>query len=218
VTDSRPALLCFDGSEDACRAMGDAGGLLAPRPAIVLTVWQSARHLTALDPMGDAVGRLSGIYAELDAVVLQAARDVVQLGAQLAWEAGFQPRRRAECGSAWQTIVAIGAEEDAAVIVVGARGLSRVAAVLGSVSTRITDHADAAQPARPRRARTPLRPGGPRPAHVRRRPACIAGAAGHVGAAPPRRAADHRPRCGRRARAGGVITPTQTTRRSSWHQ
>lgn len=142
MTDSRPALLCFDGSEDACRAIGDAGGLLAPRPAVVLTVWETARRLTPLDPMGDAVGRVSGIYADLDAAGLQAARDVVQRGAQLAQEAGFQPRTRVECGSVWQTIVAIGAEEDAAVIVIGARGLSRVAAVLGSVSTRVTDHAD----------------------------------------------------------------------------
>jgi hypothetical protein len=78
MTDSRPALLCFDGSEDACRAIGDAGGLLAPRPAVVLTVWETARRLTALDPMGDAVGRESGIYADLDAAGLQAARDVVQ--------------------------------------------------------------------------------------------------------------------------------------------
>lgn len=187
MTDSRPALLCFDGSEDACRAIGDAGGLLAPRPAVVLTVWETARRLTPLDPMGDAVGRVSGIYADLDAAGLQAARDVVQRGAQLAQEAGFQPRTRVECGSVWQTIVAIGAEEDAAVIVIGARGLSRVAAVLGSVSTRITDHADAAQPARPRRARTSLRPGGPRPAHVRRRRACIAGAAGHIGGTPAAR-------------------------------
>jgi hypothetical protein len=64
MTDSRPALLRFDGSEDACRAIGDAGGLLAPRPAVVLTVWETARRLTALDPMGDAVGRESGIYAD----------------------------------------------------------------------------------------------------------------------------------------------------------
>jgi len=76
---------------------------------------------------------------------------------------------------------------------------------------RMSRRGIAAQPARPRRARAPLRPGGPRPAHVRRRPACIAGAAGHVGATPAPRAAGHRPRCGGRARVGGVITPTQTT-------
>jgi nucleotide-binding universal stress UspA family protein len=107
----------------------------------VLTAWEVARHLTALNPMSDAVGRLSGIYIELDAAGLQVASDVVQRGAQLAQEAGVQPRTRVECGSVWQTIAAIGAEKDAAVLVVGARGRSRAATVLGSVSARVTGHA-----------------------------------------------------------------------------
>ena len=141
MTDSRPALLCFCGSNDARRAIGDAADLLAPRPAVVLTVWEAARDLTALDPVGDAVGRLSGIYAELDTAGLQAARDLAQRGAQLARQAGFEARTRVECGSVWQTIAAIAAEEDAAVVVVGARGRSRTAAVLGRVSARVSRHA-----------------------------------------------------------------------------
>jgi nucleotide-binding universal stress UspA family protein len=141
MTASLPVLLCFDGSEDARRAIDDAGRLLAPRTAVVLTVWEAARDLTALDPVGDTVGRLSGIYAELDAAGLQAARDAADHGAQLAREAGFEPRTRVACGSVWRTIVAIAAEEDAAVIVVGARGLSRAASVLGSVSARVSRHA-----------------------------------------------------------------------------
>ena len=115
MTSSPPVLLCFDGSGGALRAIQDAGRLLGPRTAVVLTVWEAARDLTTLDPVGDVVGRLSGIYAELDAAGLQAARDVAQRGAQLA--------------------------EDAAVIVVGARGLSGAAAVLGSVSARVSRRA-----------------------------------------------------------------------------
>lgn len=141
MTRSGPVLLCFDGSEDARRAIGDAGRLLAPRHAVVLTVWEAARDLTALDPVGDAVGRLSGIYAELDKAGLQAAREVADRGAQLARDAGFEPRSRVECGPVWRTIVAIAGDEDAAVIVVGARGLSRAATVLGSVSARVSRHA-----------------------------------------------------------------------------
>jgi nucleotide-binding universal stress UspA family protein len=141
MTVPRPALLCFDGSPDARRAIDEAGLLLAPRPAIVLTVWEAARDLTKLDPVGDAVGRLSGIYAELDEIGLQAARDMVQHGAQLARDAGFEPRTRVECGPVWRTLVSIAADEDAAVIVVGARGLSRTAAVLGSVSARVSRQA-----------------------------------------------------------------------------
>jgi nucleotide-binding universal stress UspA family protein len=107
----------------------------------VLTVWEAARNLTALDPIGDAVGRLSGVYAELDELVLQAARDTAQRGVQLARDAGFEPRTRVSCGSVWRTIAVVAREEDAAVIVVGARGLSRAAAALGSVSARVSRHA-----------------------------------------------------------------------------
>ena len=41
----------------------------------------------------------------------------------------------------WRTIVVVAAQEEAAVIVVGARGLSGPAAVLGSVSARVSRHA-----------------------------------------------------------------------------
>jgi nucleotide-binding universal stress UspA family protein len=141
VTRSGPVVLCFDGSEDARRAIEEAGRLLAPRPAVVLTVWEAARDLTVLDPVGDAVGRLTGIYAELDEAGLQTARDVAQHGAQLARDAGFEPRARVECGPVWRTIVAAAGDEDAATIVLGARGLSRAAAALGSVSARVSRHA-----------------------------------------------------------------------------
>ena len=33
-----PVLLCFDGSDDAATAIAQAAELLAPRPAVVLTV------------------------------------------------------------------------------------------------------------------------------------------------------------------------------------
>ncbi|MGZ8633717.1 MAG: universal stress protein [Solirubrobacteraceae bacterium] len=141
MTTSPAVLLCFDGSEGALRAIQDAGRLLGPRTAVVLTVWEAARDLTTLDPVGDAVGRLSGIYAELDAAGLQAARDVAQRGAALARDAGFEPRTRVECGAVWRTIVVVATQEDAAVIVIGARGLSGPAAVLGSVSARVSHHA-----------------------------------------------------------------------------
>jgi nucleotide-binding universal stress UspA family protein len=46
-----------------------------------------------------------------------------------------------ECGPVWQTIIAVAEQEDVAVIVVGARGLSAAPAALGSVSARISRHA-----------------------------------------------------------------------------
>jgi nucleotide-binding universal stress UspA family protein len=80
-------------------------------------------------------------HAELDEVGLQASRDVAERGARFARDAGFESRTRVECGPVWRTIAAIAADEDAAAIGVGARGLSRAAAVLGSVSARVSRHA-----------------------------------------------------------------------------
>lgn len=35
-----PALICFDGSDDAAAAIAMAGEMLAPRTGLVLTVWE----------------------------------------------------------------------------------------------------------------------------------------------------------------------------------
>jgi hypothetical protein len=40
-----PLLICYDGSEDAKHAIESAGGLMADRPALVVTVWQPTPSL-----------------------------------------------------------------------------------------------------------------------------------------------------------------------------
>jgi nucleotide-binding universal stress UspA family protein len=144
MSDERPLLLCFDGSEHARRAVRGAAALLGPRPAVVLSVWERGRDLTPLDPLGDAVGRLSGLYAELDEAGAEVAGEVARDGARLAANLILDARPRVECGPVAETIVRVAEEEDAAVIVLGARGLSGAAAILGSVSRRVAR--DAARP------------------------------------------------------------------------
>jgi nucleotide-binding universal stress UspA family protein len=141
MSDQGPVLLCFDGSEDAERAIHGASALLGPRPAVVLAVWERARDLTPLDPVGDAVGRLSGLYAELDEAGIEAAGEVAREGAELAGKLLLDARPRVECGPVPETIVRVAEEENAAVIVLGARGLSGMEAALGSVSRRVARHA-----------------------------------------------------------------------------
>ena len=58
---SRPVLLCFDGSSGAERAIAEAGALLAPRAAVVLTVWEPVAVWEPYDP----VGLVSGAVARL---------------------------------------------------------------------------------------------------------------------------------------------------------
>jgi hypothetical protein len=51
--DSReaPALLCFDRSDDDAAATAKAGEFLAPRSAVVLTVWEPVRVWEPWDPV-----------------------------------------------------------------------------------------------------------------------------------------------------------------------
>ena len=141
MTSARPILLCFDGSDHARRAVREAAELLGPRPAVVLSVWERARDLSSLDPLGDLVGRVSEIYAQLDDAGLDVARRQAEEGVRLATELNFEARPRVECGPVWQTIVRVADEEDAAAIALGARGRSGPGAMLGSVSARVARHA-----------------------------------------------------------------------------
>jgi hypothetical protein len=38
---TRPVLFCFDGSDGSLSALRDSGALLAPRAAVVLSVWEA---------------------------------------------------------------------------------------------------------------------------------------------------------------------------------
>lgn len=134
------ALLCYDGSAAARLAIERAAAIVVERAAVVLAVWTPAAALTPLDPLGDAVGELSGIYAELDAAGARAAEERAAEGAGRARNAGFDAQPRAEQGRAWSTIVEVADELEATVVVLGARSHSTAGALLGSVSERVVRH------------------------------------------------------------------------------
>ena len=141
MSDDRPVLLCFDGSADAGRAIGAAAALLGVRPAVVLTVWEPMRDLTPLNPIGDAVGRLSGLYADMDEAGLELARETAAAGTELAAGHGFAARPWVRCGAAAATIERVADELDAIAVVLGARGRAATTTMLGSVSARVCRHA-----------------------------------------------------------------------------
>jgi hypothetical protein len=106
--DSRraPALLCFDGSDDAA-AIAKAGEFLAPRSAVVLTVWEPVRVWEAWDPVtivSAPLGRLVANELDLDQIVADVARDKAEHGTQLARASGFDATSRVACGKAWEAI------------------------------------------------------------------------------------------------------------------
>jgi nucleotide-binding universal stress UspA family protein len=138
-----PLLICYDGSEDAKHAIGTAGGLFGARRALVLTVWQPTAGLGgfawsgAMAPMVD--------FVELDRAATEDAGRVASEGVRLAKDAGLHAEAAAveATEAVWRTIVEVADSHDAAVIVVGSRGLTGVrSALLGSVSGAVVHHAE----------------------------------------------------------------------------
>ena len=153
-----PALLCYDGSDPARRAIERAGTLLGGGRAIVLTVWESlgSAVLRHASPLPGELGREARAIAEdvideIDRASSEQAQATATEGAGIAATAGFDARpeaRRALARAAerdevtiWRAIIDVADEEDARVVVLGSRGRSRVkSAVLGSVSYGVVHH------------------------------------------------------------------------------
>jgi nucleotide-binding universal stress UspA family protein len=141
---SGPVLFCFDGSAGSRAALATAAEQLAPRDAVVLTVWESvAMRLMA----GGLNTGLGGNYiadeGELDTREEATARQAADEGARAGQGRGWEAKARTERAevAVWQTIIQAADEIDASVIVCGARGLNLVKrAILGSVSEAVLHH------------------------------------------------------------------------------
>jgi nucleotide-binding universal stress UspA family protein len=163
-----PILLCYDGSAEAQRAIDVAAELLGPRRAVVLDVWPLLTPDESLDVVS------AGVPADLFAETNEAdALERAKLGAERARQAGFAAEPRATpAGPIGEEILRVADEIDAAVVVLGSRGLHGLEELFaGSVSRHVVGHArrpvlvvppaeatPAAPTARGGRRRAPRRP------------------------------------------------------------
>src|SRR3954469_504465 len=87
-TPDGPLLLCYDGSEDAKRAIERAGALFADRRALVLTVWQPTAVLSSFAWLGATASEVD--FFELDRAAAEAGGRTADEGVRLALQAGLK--------------------------------------------------------------------------------------------------------------------------------
>jgi nucleotide-binding universal stress UspA family protein len=138
-----PLLIGYDGSEHAKDAIRSAAGLLAIKDALVVTVWQPMSDLGAFAWYGAGPNLVN--FAEVDRAGAEAGGRVAEEGAQIAREAGLRAESIAieATPPVWKTIVETADLHDAAVIVMGSRGLTGLRSMLlGSVSNAVVHNTD----------------------------------------------------------------------------
>jgi nucleotide-binding universal stress UspA family protein len=130
---SKPILLCYDGSDDAFRAIEFAGSLFPGHTAIVISVWE---HYSLFSGVG--------IHGAEDSLMQEATELMAADGADRARIAGLEATLlavKADHGVA-ATIIAAADEHDALLIVMGTRGNTGIRSLLlGSVSGDVAHHA-----------------------------------------------------------------------------
>ena len=141
-----PILVAYDGSPEAKTALARAAALLPGRAAVVATVWEPGLASVLPDPGGiggPAAPVDLGAVAEVDELMAKRAAGVAAEGAERARRAGLQaePVSTEDEGNVAEMIARMADEHEAAVVVVGSRGLSGLKArLLGSTSESILHH------------------------------------------------------------------------------
>ncbi len=143
-----PVLIAYDGSDTAEHALREAAAVLQQRRALVVSVWEEEQGPVSTFGSSPSVA-MGGMPMppvsppdEIDKAMMEMPNRTAKHGAEIARQVGFEAEALAVEGevSVAETILGLAAERDAVAIVVGDRGLGRVAELLGSTSREVIRH------------------------------------------------------------------------------
>jgi nucleotide-binding universal stress UspA family protein len=145
VMGSGPVVIGFDGTSVSERAVVEAAGLLAPRRALVVVVWEAGRAFDLAEVPSRVLDAPAASFdlrsaAEMDQAMYADAQRTAQWGAMLANESGLQAQGLAVADevSVADTLVRLAVERDCEAVVVGAHRHGRLTQLLlGSTSQEV---------------------------------------------------------------------------------
>jgi nucleotide-binding universal stress UspA family protein len=134
-------LVAHDGSEHAHRAIDTVARLFPDRPAVVLSVWESATTLAPPHALATPAG--ADAYARVDKAAEEVAESIAEAGAERLRDAGLEASAATigSHGGIAGMIIDYAVQEDVAVVAVGTRGRSRIRSMLlGSVANGLVQN------------------------------------------------------------------------------
>jgi nucleotide-binding universal stress UspA family protein len=140
---SGPVVIGYDGTAAATHALREAGSLLGARPALVVVVWKEGLAYDLIEEHSSGAALPAAALdvrtaQEYDEDLCRHARELAEVGASLAREAGFDAEglcvAEAVEVTVAETLVDIARERDAQAVVVGPHGA--VGSLLFGVTTR----------------------------------------------------------------------------------
>src|SRR4051794_17634855 len=135
------AVLAFDGSDHARRAVDHAARVLPGATTTIVTVWEAFSSLAARHGVAGPLAATA--ITDADRATRETAERLAEDGARLATAAGLVAHAEAveAAEGVWRAVAAAADRRNADVIVVGARGRGDIAsAILGSVTHDLLGH------------------------------------------------------------------------------